>query len=260
MRVTDIFCSSPASTAVRSSTVHHSGDSTCGGRRPFERRRTQNPNSDKFYVRCMSSSEMPSIPLPRQMSCRSSFDVDPRRRSSAHGGESRRKSSADASDLRRSKTSLGSSSSRYLLKDHKLDSLDKKWLSLDYNDRSKDLIPLRDRNVTSSSSSSSCSSSSSSSSMKAPSSAQSPDQVVVLRVSIHCKGCEGKVRKHISKMEGVTSFDIDLATKKVTVVGNVTPLGVLNSISKVKFAQFWPPSSSSSPSLRHSHNSSLLSA
>lgn len=27
-------------------------------------------------------------------------------------------------------------------------------------------------------------------------------QVVVLRVSLHCKACEGKVRKHISKMEG----------------------------------------------------------
>ncbi|CAD6231349.1 unnamed protein product [Miscanthus lutarioriparius] len=43
-------------------------------------------------------------------------------------------------------------------------------------------------------------------------------QVVVLRVSLHCKGCAGKVKKHISKMEGVTSFDIDIATKKVTVV------------------------------------------
>ncbi|KAK8925725.1 hypothetical protein KSP39_PZI018439 [Platanthera zijinensis] len=66
------------------------------------------------------------------------------------------------------------------------------------------------------------------------------DQVVVLRVSLHCKGCEGKVRKHISKMEGVTSFEIDLTSKKVTIVGNVTPLGVLNSVSKVKNAQFWP--------------------
>ena len=27
-------------------------------------------------------------------------------------------------------------------------------------------------------------------------------QVVVLWVSLHCKGCEGKLRKHISKMEG----------------------------------------------------------
>ncbi|XP_062233077.1 protein SODIUM POTASSIUM ROOT DEFECTIVE 2-like [Phragmites australis] len=69
-------------------------------------------------------------------------------------------------------------------------------------------------------------------------------QVVVLRVSLHCKGCAGKVKKHISKMEGVTSFDIDIATKKVTVAGDVTPLGVLNSISKVKSAQFWPDSAS----------------
>ncbi|XP_057782784.1 protein SODIUM POTASSIUM ROOT DEFECTIVE 2-like [Salvia miltiorrhiza] len=74
-------------------------------------------------------------------------------------------------------------------------------------------------------------------------------QVVELRVSIHCKGCEGKLRKHISRMEGVTSFSIDLETKKVTVIGRVTPLGVLSSISKVKNAQFWPsPASSSSSS------------
>lgn len=65
------------------------------------------------------------------------------------------------------------------------------------------------------------------------------DQVVVLRVSLHCKGCEGKVRKHLSKMEGVTSFNIDFKAKKVTIVGNVTPLGVLASVSKVKNAQFW---------------------
>ncbi|KAL2470436.1 Heavy metal transport/detoxification superfamily protein [Abeliophyllum distichum] len=72
-------------------------------------------------------------------------------------------------------------------------------------------------------------------------------KVVELWVSIHCKGCEGKLRKHISRMEGVTSFKIDLAIKKVTVVGDVTPLGVLTSISKVKIAQFWPsPTSSSS--------------
>ncbi|XWS66993.1 hypothetical protein CRYUN_Cryun05aG0248400 [Craigia yunnanensis] len=31
----------------------------------------------------------------------------------------------------------------------------------------------------------------------------STDQVVVLRVSLHCKGCEGKVRKHLSRMEGL---------------------------------------------------------
>ncbi|URD85430.1 heavy metal-associated domain containing protein [Musa troglodytarum] len=80
-----------------------------------------------------------------------------------------------------------------------------------------------------------------------PSSAMPQIQVVHLRVSLHCKGCEGKVRKHISKMEGVTSFNIDFETKKVTVVGDVTPLGVLNSISKVKNAQLWPSPSSPPP-------------
>ncbi|KAI7739483.1 hypothetical protein M8C21_001025 [Ambrosia artemisiifolia] len=78
----------------------------------------------------------------------------------------------------------------------------------------------------------------------------SHNQVVELRVSIHCKGCEGKVRKHISRMEGVKSFHIDLELKKVTVVGDITPLSVLSSISRVKNAQLWPspspPSSSSS--------------
>ncbi|XP_015689728.2 protein SODIUM POTASSIUM ROOT DEFECTIVE 2-like [Oryza brachyantha] len=68
---------------------------------------------------------------------------------------------------------------------------------------------------------------------------QTQEQVVVLKVSLHCKACAGKVKKHLSKMEGVTSFNIDFAAKKVTVVGDVTPLGVLNSVSKVKNAQFW---------------------
>ncbi|KAK3163153.1 hypothetical protein QOZ80_1BG0098290 [Eleusine coracana subsp. coracana] len=80
-------------------------------------------------------------------------------------------------------------------------------------------------------------------------STRSQHQVVVLKVSLHCKGCAGKVKKHISKLQGVTSFDIDIATKKVTVMGDVTPLGVLNCISKVKNAQFWsssPPRASAS--------------
>ncbi|XP_062165729.1 protein SODIUM POTASSIUM ROOT DEFECTIVE 1-like [Alnus glutinosa] len=79
----------------------------------------------------------------------------------------------------------------------------------------------------------------------------SSKQVVVLRVSLHCKGCEGKLRKHLSRMEGVTSFNIDFAAKKVTIIGDVTPLGVLASVSKVKNAQFWPTtiSSTTTPSV-----------
>ncbi|KAK3031503.1 hypothetical protein RJ639_036017 [Escallonia herrerae] len=65
-------------------------------------------------------------------------------------------------------------------------------------------------------------------------------QVVVMRVSIHCQGCAGKVKKHLSKMEGVTSFSIDLENKRVTVMGHVSPVGVLESMSKVKRAEFWP--------------------
>ncbi|KAL3628572.1 hypothetical protein CASFOL_027618 [Castilleja foliolosa] len=81
---------------------------------------------------------------------------------------------------------------------------------------------------------------------KSTSSVGSEDQVVVLRVSLHCRGCERKMRKHISRMEGVTSFNIDFAAKKVTVTGKITPLEVLSSISKVKNAQLWPPTISSS--------------
>lgn len=95
--------------------------------------------------------------------------------------------------------------------------------------------------------------------VKSSSSASSRDQVVALRVSLHCKGCAGKLRKYLSKMEGVRSFSIDLETKKVTVIGDVTPLGVLASISKVKNAQLWPsPRSSSSTSSSSLSSSSTL--
>lgn len=196
------------------------------------------------------------------MSYRNSFESSTGRKiTTAHGGDvqTRRKSSADVGDvLRRSRSSLqGSSSSRYLLQDHKSSKEDDKDLWLSSSDRSKDLIPFRDRNVTSSSSSSTSSSSSSSiTNGSSPAPSTDDDQVVILRVSIHCKGCEGKVRKHISKMEGVTSYTVDIATKKVTVVGKVTPSEVVESISRVKFAQLWP--SSSSPSFPHVPNHSLI--
>ncbi|XP_045826276.1 heavy metal-associated isoprenylated plant protein 36-like [Trifolium pratense] len=64
-------------------------------------------------------------------------------------------------------------------------------------------------------------------------------QVVVMRVAIHCQGCAGKVKKHISKMEGVTSFTIDVDSKRVTVMGHISPMEVLESISKVKKAELW---------------------
>uniref|UniRef100_A0A0D9WJ08 HMA domain-containing protein n=1 Tax=Leersia perrieri TaxID=77586 RepID=A0A0D9WJ08_9ORYZ len=65
-------------------------------------------------------------------------------------------------------------------------------------------------------------------------------KTVELKVSMHCNGCARKVQKHISRMEGVTWFEVDLERKKVVVTGDVTPFEVLQSISKVKFAQLWP--------------------
>ncbi|XP_047952194.1 heavy metal-associated isoprenylated plant protein 35-like isoform X2 [Salvia hispanica] len=59
-------------------------------------------------------------------------------------------------------------------------------------------------------------------------------QVVVLRVSIHCQGCAAKLHKHLSKMQGVTSFSIDLESKMVKVAGHVSPSSVLESISKME--------------------------
>ncbi|XP_068653562.1 heavy metal-associated isoprenylated plant protein 36-like [Aristolochia californica] len=66
-------------------------------------------------------------------------------------------------------------------------------------------------------------------------------KMVVLRVSMHCNGCARKVEKHISKMNGVTSFEVDLESKKVVVVGDIVPSEVLESVSKVKFAELWLP-------------------
>ncbi|KAF9617266.1 hypothetical protein IFM89_035210 [Coptis chinensis] len=64
-------------------------------------------------------------------------------------------------------------------------------------------------------------------------------KIVVLKVSMHCNGCARKVQKHISKMDGVTSFQVDLENKKVVVIGDILPFEVLESVSKVKNAEIW---------------------
>ena len=48
-----------------------------------------------------------------------------------------------------------------------------------------------------------------------------------------------QLRRH-GLLVGRFVLDIDIPSKKVTVVGDVTPLGVLTSVAKVKPAQFWP--------------------
>lgn len=58
---------------------------------------------------------------------------------------------------------------------------------------------------------------------------------------------------------GVTSYSVDFTTKKVTIIGDLTPFDVLASVSKVKYAQFWPSPNSSSSSTPQSSSSSLSS-
>ncbi|XVF05577.1 hypothetical protein REPUB_Repub05bG0184600 [Reevesia pubescens] len=204
MKRMDLFFASPASTAICSSLDHRS--MVRQGHRPIDRQ------NSKPYAPC--SSQLPIIPRPYH---------EKSRKSSVKPSDVRRKSSADIYDL-----NSPPGSSRYLLSDRPF--ID--WLS--DSDRVSSLVPAqpaKPKHV----------SSNDSPALKSSSSAGSRHQkVVVLRVAIHCKGCEGKVRKHISKMEGVTSVSIDLATKKVTVIGDVTPSSVLESVSRVKNAQLWP--------------------
>ncbi|CAN0900793.1 Protein SODIUM POTASSIUM ROOT DEFECTIVE 1 [Linum grandiflorum] len=65
-------------------------------------------------------------------------------------------------------------------------------------------------------------------------------KMVVLRVSMHCSGCARKVEKHVSKIDGVRSYKVDLESKRVVVIGDVLPYEVLHSVCKVnKNAQLW---------------------
>ncbi|KAI9128755.1 hypothetical protein K1719_000238 [Acacia pycnantha] len=63
-------------------------------------------------------------------------------------------------------------------------------------------------------------------------------KVVILKVSMHCDGCAKRVEKHVSKLEGVSSYKVDLENKRVVLVGDILPLEVLESMSKVnKYAE-----------------------
>ncbi|KAF2300440.1 hypothetical protein GH714_013347 [Hevea brasiliensis] len=231
MKRIDLFCAS-SSTAICSSLDH----------RYMVRRGTTTPidhQKSKPYSPC-SSHHLPFNPKPyheksRKSSANKQGDFR-RKRSDDNGRESSgittcakqisdlsRKSSADISD----RQSPRGSSSRYLLSDDEVPYID--WIS--QSDHASTLVPgskpshkgsnnapalprrssslancsrdwiLESHQITKSRHSSSIDHSPA---LKSSSSACSHDQVVVLWVSIDCKGCERKVRKHISKMEGVT--------------------------------------------------------
>ncbi|KAL5213448.1 hypothetical protein ABZP36_024295 [Zizania latifolia] len=65
-------------------------------------------------------------------------------------------------------------------------------------------------------------------------------ETVVLKVGMSCQGCAGAVRRVLTKMEGVETFDIDMEEQKVTVKGNVKPEDVFQTVSKTgKKTSFW---------------------
>ncbi|PHT68743.1 hypothetical protein T459_28230 [Capsicum annuum] len=242
MKSIDLFCASPASTAICSSMdqrtmVRH------GIRHQIDRKidRLGDPRTPKIKtpIPC-SSHQLPFDPK----------NYYHQKIQKSQDGKLRRKSSADVADL--------GGSSRYLLSDSTTPFID--FLSSSDNCISGDakaLVPskpVRAKSTNERLMYRSSSTRSVESPVYKPSSTYSNDlcvykstrscpreQVVELRVSIHCKG--------------VKSFNIDLASKKVTVIGDVTPLGVLTSISKVKSAQFWPSPTTSSSSSSSSFSS-----
>ncbi|ONK57407.1 uncharacterized protein A4U43_C09F200 [Asparagus officinalis] len=65
-------------------------------------------------------------------------------------------------------------------------------------------------------------------------------ETVVLKVGMSCQGCVGAVKRVLTKMEGVETFDVNIDEQKVTVKGNVTPDAVLQTVSKTgKKTSFW---------------------
>ncbi|XP_020524267.1 heavy metal-associated isoprenylated plant protein 45 isoform X3 [Amborella trichopoda] len=65
--------------------------------------------------------------------------------------------------------------------------------------------------------------------------------IVELLVHMDCIGCEKKIRKAISKLEGVGSYEIDMDRQKVTVTGYINQRKVLKAVRRSgKKAEFWP--------------------
>ncbi|KAI4368817.1 hypothetical protein MLD38_017332 [Melastoma candidum] len=245
MKRMELFCTSPVSTAVYTSLDQ------CSVRRHGTRTHQHPERSPRPWIQ--THVPIPCTSYQLAITPRPKSHYNDLRGGPGNGGKriaelGRRKSCADACDLI-GRSPMGSS--RYLLSDKPFDGP-----VPETRDRSGGtLVPVQP--VAGARHSVSCDGSPS---LKASYPARSRDQVVVLRVSLHCKGCESKVRKHLSRMEGVTSFSIDFEKKKVTVRGELSPASVLARVSRVKNAQLlWPTlPSSSSPSSSSASSSSAL--
>ncbi|PNT29361.2 hypothetical protein POPTR_006G024800v4 [Populus trichocarpa] len=64
---------------------------------------------------------------------------------------------------------------------------------------------------------------------------------VELLVHMDCEGCEKRIRRAISKIDGVDSLEIDMDKQKVTVKGYVDQRKVLKVVRRTgRRAEFWP--------------------
>ncbi|KAI3456159.1 hypothetical protein Pfo_012822 [Paulownia fortunei] len=65
--------------------------------------------------------------------------------------------------------------------------------------------------------------------------------IVEMRVHMDCPGCESKVMKALSKLDGVDDIDIDINKQKVTVMGWADQNKVLKTVRKTgRKAELWP--------------------
>ncbi|XP_048321824.1 heavy metal-associated isoprenylated plant protein 45 isoform X1 [Ziziphus jujuba] len=65
--------------------------------------------------------------------------------------------------------------------------------------------------------------------------------IVELAVHMDCEGCEKRIRRAVSKIDGVDSLEIDMDKQKVTVTGYVDQRKVLKVVRRTgRKAEFWP--------------------
>ncbi|KAL1553642.1 heavy metal-associated isoprenylated plant protein 37-like [Salvia divinorum] len=69
-------------------------------------------------------------------------------------------------------------------------------------------------------------------------------QTCLLRVNIHCEGCEQQVKKILQRIEGVYQVKIEAEQQRVSVSGNVDSATLLKKLMKSgKHAELWSPKS-----------------
>ncbi|WJX25481.1 hypothetical protein P8452_14516 [Trifolium repens] len=65
--------------------------------------------------------------------------------------------------------------------------------------------------------------------------------IVELKVHMDCQGCEERIRRRISKLNGVDNLEIDMEKQKVTVTGYVDKKKVLRIVRRTgRKAEYWP--------------------